>query len=50
MNWPVLTVKQGKLQGILQENVLGSHYFAFKGIPFAAPPVRKLRFQVRHTN
>jgi len=50
MNRPVVTVKQGKLQGILQENVLGSHYLAFKGIPFAAPPVDKLRFRVRYAN
>jgi hypothetical protein len=32
-----------------KENVLGSHYFAFKGIPVAAP-VGKLRFQIRHAN
>jgi len=48
MKRPIVTVKQGKLQGILQENVLDSHYFAFKGIPYAAPPVGKLRFQVRY--
>lgn len=46
MDRPIVTVKQGKLQGIFEENVLGSRYIAFKGIPFAAPPVGKLRFQV----
>jgi len=46
MNWLVVTVKQGKLQGILQENVLGSHYFAFKGIPFAAPAYLSLLHQL----
>jgi len=47
MKRPIVTVKQGKLQGILEENILDSCYFAFKGIPFAAPPVGKLRFQVK---
>ncbi|XP_012216886.1 esterase E4 [Linepithema humile] len=45
MDKPIVTVKQGKLQGIFEENVLGSRYIAFKGIPFAAPPVGKLRFK-----
>ncbi|XP_024868450.1 esterase FE4-like isoform X1 [Temnothorax curvispinosus] len=46
MDRPIVTVNQGKLQGILEENLLGSHhYFSFKGIPFAAPPVGELRFK-----
>jgi carboxylesterase type B len=46
MDRPIVTVKQGKLQGIFEENVLGSRYIAFKGIPFATPPEGKLRFKV----
>ncbi|XP_011695647.1 PREDICTED: esterase E4-like [Wasmannia auropunctata] len=43
---PILRVKQGEVQGILEENVFGSHdYYSFKGIPFAAPPVGPLRFK-----
>ncbi|EFN64026.1 Esterase E4 [Camponotus floridanus] len=45
MERPIVTVKEGKLQGIFEDNVLGSRYLAFKGIPFAAPPVNELRFK-----
>ncbi|XP_035718383.1 esterase FE4-like [Vespa mandarinia] len=41
----VVSVKQGKLEGSLCESVLGTSYFSFKGIPFAAPPLGPLRFK-----
>nr|KAF7425044.1 hypothetical protein H0235_007482 [Vespula pensylvanica] len=41
----VVNVKQGKLEGSLCESVLGTSYFSFKGIPFAAPPLGPLRFK-----
>ncbi|XP_020709423.2 juvenile hormone esterase-like [Athalia rosae] len=37
-------VKQGWLRGTLVKSVIGDSYISFKGIPFAAPPVGKLRF------
>ncbi|XP_053970492.1 para-nitrobenzyl esterase-like isoform X1 [Hylaeus volcanicus] len=45
MDEPIVTVKQGKLRGCTVQGVLGSSYIAFHEIPFAAPPVGKLRFQ-----
>ncbi|KAL0100127.1 hypothetical protein PUN28_019520 [Cardiocondyla obscurior] len=46
MERPIVTVKQGKLEGTVEENVLGSRrYIAFRGIPFAAPPLGELRFK-----
>ncbi|KAK2587834.1 hypothetical protein KPH14_003932 [Odynerus spinipes] len=41
----ITTVKQGKLEGGVCQSVLGVSYICFKGIPFAAPPLGKLRFQ-----
>ncbi|XP_076171489.1 esterase FE4-like [Ptiloglossa arizonensis] len=41
----VVTVKQGKLRGGVVQGVLGPSYIAFHDIPFAAPPIGKLRFK-----
>ncbi|XP_046628343.1 esterase E4-like [Neodiprion virginianus] len=45
MNNPVVEVKQGLLRGATVESVIGGSYIAFKGIPYAAPPVGNLRFR-----
>lgn len=42
-------VRQGKLRGIVEKNVYGGYYTAFRGIPYARPPVGKLRFRVSNT-
>ena len=50
MNKPVVTVKQGKLEGAELKSALGLSYLAFRGIPFAVPPVGNLRFKVWFRN
>lgn len=42
----LVKTKFGILRGLVKTNVLGDNYFSFKGIPYAEPPVGKLRFQV----
>lgn len=43
----IVIVREGKLKGAELESSLGSRYIAFRGIPFAAPPIGELRFKVR---
>ena len=43
----VVQVKEGKIKGSLVENVEGGEYIAFRGIPYAEPPVGELRFKVK---
>lgn len=45
---PIVSVNEGKLRGGIVKGVLGTSYIAFKGIPFAAPPVGELRFKVKN--
>ncbi|XP_057336401.1 uncharacterized protein LOC130674963 [Microplitis mediator] len=45
-NRPIVQVHDGQLKGIKEKNVNGQSYFyAFRGIPFAKPPVDELRFK-----
>jgi hypothetical protein len=43
---PVVATKNGKVQGVVSSSRGGRDFFEFLGIPFAKPPVGKLRFEV----
>lgn len=43
---PISETEGGRISGILEETVNGREFFSFYGIPFAQPPVGKLRFKV----
>uniref|UniRef100_A0A2P2HXS8 Carboxylic ester hydrolase n=1 Tax=Hirondellea gigas TaxID=1518452 RepID=A0A2P2HXS8_9CRUS len=42
---PVVETRQGPVKGFIDHATDGRQFFAFKGIPFAQPPVGKLRFK-----
>lgn len=43
---PVVKIVEGQLRGIIEKSIYGKSYAAFKGIPYAKPPIGELRFQV----
>ncbi|XP_014205488.1 esterase FE4-like [Copidosoma floridanum] len=45
---PIIKTTEGYVQGTALTSVLGQKYLAFKGIPFAQPPVGPLRFKEPH--
>ncbi|XP_068630873.1 juvenile hormone esterase-like isoform X2 [Battus philenor] len=45
MHSPTVTTKQGSLRGMVDELYDGTPFYSFKGIPYAQPPVGKLRFK-----
>uniref|UniRef100_A0A0C9QW59 Carboxylic ester hydrolase n=1 Tax=Fopius arisanus TaxID=64838 RepID=A0A0C9QW59_9HYME len=45
MESPQVEIDTGKLRGSRETNVHGREFIAFKGIPYAQPPVGELRFQ-----
>ncbi|XP_043268660.1 juvenile hormone esterase-like isoform X2 [Venturia canescens] len=42
---PVVQIVEGQLRGVSEKSIYGKPYAAFKGIPYAKPPVGELRFQ-----
>ncbi|XP_045764281.1 para-nitrobenzyl esterase-like isoform X2 [Maniola jurtina] len=44
----IVTVKEGRLRGAVKNLYNSSDYYSFKGIPYAQPPVGKLRFKAPH--
>jgi hypothetical protein len=40
---------KGKLKGERMDYDFGQYYYAFKGVPYAKPPVKELRFKVGKT-
>ncbi|KAG9436182.1 esterase FE4 isoform X1 [Apis mellifera carnica] len=41
----IVRVKQGELRGVVEETDYGDQYLAFRGIPYAKPPIGPLRFK-----
>ncbi|XP_043268664.1 juvenile hormone esterase-like [Venturia canescens] len=42
---PVVRLVEGQLRGVVETSIKGKQYAAFKGIPYAKPPIGELRFQ-----
>ncbi|KAF0291506.1 Esterase FE4 [Amphibalanus amphitrite] len=42
---PLVATKEGRVRGVADRSAGGNLFFSFKGIPYAEPPVRKLRFR-----
>lgn len=46
MDFPRVTLPLGDLKGVKLKTINNKEYFSFKGIPYAEPPIGKLRFKV----
>lgn len=43
---PIIRIKQGEIQGIVEIDWKGGEFSSFLSIPYAKPPVGPLRFKV----
>jgi bile salt-stimulated lipase len=47
MTEPTVSIDQGKLKGKISTNLRNEDFYSFQGIPYAKPPIGKLRFKVK---
>ncbi|XP_014227063.1 esterase FE4-like [Trichogramma pretiosum] len=45
MESPVVSTSYGQLCGLIEKSFEGYNYYAFKGVPYAKPPIGDLRFE-----
>ncbi|KAF5273126.1 hypothetical protein FQA39_LY07616 [Lamprigera yunnana] len=45
MQKPIVTIKDGILQGKIETDCNGNKYYSFQGIPYGKPPIGELRFK-----
>ena len=45
-NIPIVSIKHRTLKGKFMTSLSGRNFAAFQGIPYAKPPIGKLRFKV----
>lgn len=43
---PLIELPIGKVSGIIEKTIDGKDYYAFRGVPYAKPPINDLRFEV----
>ena len=48
---PIVSTNVGQVTGIVEKSFENAEYLSYKGIPFAEPPIKDLRFKVTlHNN
>ena len=43
---PLIDIENGRISGTVEESMKGRDIYSFYGIPYAQPPLGKLRFKV----
>ena len=48
---PLVATREGRVKGVMDRSAGGHLFYCFKGVPYAQPPLRQLRFQApqRHS-
>lgn len=44
----IISLRLGPIKGIQRISYLGNRFYSFRGIPYAQPPIGKLRFRVEY--